>query len=225
MKYLIAIITLTLLIGSVSKAQEITEEDTAAATGEESVADPSTEESAEEAPVVSAKVAAARNRSSASWNVGLSLLQWNENLKIIQAGTTSSDFANYNGMMVSVQKETIYYRWGYSAAAFLGAGRANGGGMGTYLADRVAFNVIGVQPRIFWRYSGRINVGVSAMAFMKNIDWPTAALETVDSGRKTNIMGLADMNIRLFQKYDLYQGIGPLAEGSTLWRVGVNYRF
>jgi len=37
--------------------------------------------------------------------------------------------------------------------------------------------------------------------------------------------GIADMNVRLFRKLDFYQGIGPMAEGTTLWKIGLNYRY
>lgn len=64
------------------------------------------------------------------------------------------------------------------------------------------------------------------MLFYKNIDWPKeTSTQTIDSGRSLNVTGIADLNIRLFQKWDFYTGIGPLTEGSTLWKIGVNYRF
>lgn len=170
-----------------------------------------------------------RPKSLESWGVSLSALQWNEPLKLQQGVTNDTDYANFNGMTVSLQKEITYYRWGWSMGAFLGSGRASGGGNSSaisYEKGKVAFTVYGVSPRVFYRLSGRINTGLTAMIFMKNIDWPKdASNQTISSGRNTNLMGLLDLNVRLFPKWDFYSGIGPLAEGATLWKVGVNYRF
>lgn len=210
---------------SVTPAPAPTESSTPAATTE--AAPSTTTESTTPAPV--ATRAKAPRKSLEAWGVGLSALQWNEKLKLQQGITSESDFANYNGMIVTFQKEVTYYRWGWSAGVFIGAGRANGGGNGSvinYQKSKVAFTVFGVSPRVFYRLSGRINAGVSAMAFMKNIDWPKdVGGQSVDSGRNLNVMAMPDLNVRLFQKWDFYSGIGPLAEGSTLWKIGVNYRF
>lgn len=187
--------------------------------------------SSETAAPAEAKTAtrAARPKSLQSWGVSLSALQWNENLKLQQGINTDKDVANYNGLIVTLQKEITYYRWGWSAGAFIGSGRANGGGNSsviTYEKSKVAFTVFGVSPRVFYRLSGRINAGITGMAFMKNIDWPKDATnQTIDSGRNLNVMGMADLNVRLFQKWEFYSGMGPLSEGATLWKVGMNYRF
>lgn len=177
-------------------------------------------------PAVATKAA---RPSPNTWSVGLSTLQWNDKLGLRSGLLSDSDFANYNALILTAQNEIIFKRWGWSLGAFIGSGRANGGGNGTvitYEENKVAFTVLGVTPRAFYRLSGRITAGLSAMIFTRNIDWPTDSSSlTVDSGRNLNAMGLVDLNIRVFQKWDFYQGIGPLAEGSTLWRLGVTRRF
>ncbi|WP_374074003.1 acid shock protein [Bdellovibrio bacteriovorus] len=227
------------LLAHSSFAQEATSEEEDPAASSETAAPteaatPTTEAApaeATETPAAPAKTAAraARPKSLQSWGVSLSALQWNENLKLQQGINTDKDVANYNGLIVTLQKEITYYRWGWSAGAFIGSGRANGGGNSsviTYEKSKVAFTVFGVSPRVFYRLSGRINAGVTGMAFMKNIDWPKDATnQTIDSGRNLNVMGMADLNVRLFQKWEFYSGIGPLSEGATLWKIGMNYRF
>lgn len=168
-------------------------------------------------------------KSISKWQVGLSVLQWNETLKLQQGATTDRDFANYNALALAIQKEITYSHWGWNASAFIGSGGAVGGGNASlisYQKNKVLFTIYGISPRLFYRLSGRVNAGLTAMAFMKNIDWPTdSANLTVDSGHKFNIMAVADLNIRLFQKWDFYSGIGPLSEGATLWRIGLNYHY
>lgn len=162
-------------------------------------------------------------------SVGISSIQWNDTLKLQQGINRYNDSANYSGMTLSVQKEMNYALWGWSASAFLGSGSAVGGGNSTslpYQKNKIGFVVYGASPRIFYRLSGRINTGVSIMAFMRNVDWPREAGDpTIDSGRTVNISSLADLNVRLFSKWDFYTGLGPLAEGATFWKIGLNYRF
>ncbi|UXR63105.1 hypothetical protein EZJ49_08450 [Bdellovibrio bacteriovorus] len=169
----------------------------------------------------------ARSRSLQNWGVSLSTLQWNETLRVQDGINMSRQPANYNAITVTLMKEITYYRWGWSAGVFIGSGRANGGVPGEgYLQDKVAFTTYGVSPRGFYRFSGRINAGVTLMGMYKNIDWPReTSTQIVDAGRNLYVAGLLDLNIRLFRKWDFYSGLGPLKEGDTLWKVGVNYRF
>lgn len=198
-------------------AQEDTEiEDTPAAEAAESAGTSAT-------PAATPK----KVRSRENWGLSLSTLQWDETLRIQDGITNSHVPANYNAVTITAMKEVTYLRWGWSAGAFIGSGRSNGGSDSEpYLADKVAFTVYGVAPRAFYRLSGRINAGLSGMLFFKVIDWPKASsTQTVDAGRSMNISALMDLNIRLFQRWDFYTGIGPLTEGSTIWKIGVNYRF
>ncbi len=188
-------------------------------------ADDTAEESAPAAETAAKKPA--RARALQSWGVSLSTLQWNENLRVQDGINMSRQPANYNAITVTLMKEITYYRWGWSAGAFIGSGRANGGVPGEgYLQDKVAFTTYGVSPRAFYRFSGRINAGVTLMGMYKNIDWPReTSTQIVDDGRSLYVSGLLDLNIRLFRKWDFYSGIGPLTEGTTLWKIGANYRF
>lgn len=160
--------------------------------------------------------------------ITLSSIMWNDTLKLQQGITTDKDFANYNGLILGVQRDVLYHRWGWSLGGFIGSGRANGGGVATnltYQQDKVPFTVYGVSPRIFYRHTGRINLGITGLAFMKSIAWPTDGTINIDSGRNLNMMAMLDLNIRLFPRWDFYSGIGPLREGATLWKIGLNYRY
>ncbi|MGZ3769520.1 MAG: hypothetical protein ACXVCP_04440 [Bdellovibrio sp.] len=180
-----------------------------------------TEPTAEQTSTVSVK--------SSRWSVTLGVLQWTEKLKIQQGALSEKDIANLNALALGVQKEMTYIHWGWNVAGLVGAGRAVGGGTTTaisYQKDKVAFSVFGLSSRVFYRFSDRINAGLTAMAFAKNIDWPLdAANQTVESGKKTNVLPLADLNIRLFRNWDFYTGIGPIVDEGTLWKVSLNYRF
>nr|BFD63498.1 hypothetical protein BdHM001_21790 [Bdellovibrio sp. HM001] len=168
-----------------------------------------------------------RVRAQQNWGLSLSTLQWNETLRVQDGINMSRQPANYNAITVTLMKEITYYRWGWSMGAFIGSGRANGGIAGEgYLQDKVAFTTYGVSPRGFYRFSGRINAGLTLMGMYKNIDWPReTSTQIVDAGRSLYVGGLLDLNIRIFRKWDFYSGVGPLTEGTTLWKIGANYRF
>lgn len=235
-KHLLHSLLAASLISSAAFAQDATKTDEAAPKAEaESAA--MAPETTTETPAASAENTTTAEvpkpkkkvTSIASYAVGLSTLQWNEPLILKQAGQTYNDVANYSGLSISFQKEIVYYRWGWNVGAFFGSGRANGGGNVsaiTYQKDKQAFTILGVSPRAFWRLSGRVNVGVTGMAYMRSVDWPsdTPGL-TVDTTRNFTLTALADLNLRLTDSIDFYQGIGPLDKGATFWKIGLAYRF
>ncbi|MGZ3782869.1 MAG: hypothetical protein ACXVCY_19655, partial [Pseudobdellovibrionaceae bacterium] len=68
------------------------------------------------------------HRAISNWSLGLSVLQWNETLKLQQSPLSANDFANYNALAVTAQTEKTYLHWGWNAGVFIGAGGAAGGG-------------------------------------------------------------------------------------------------
>ena len=168
--------------------------------------------------------------SIAQWTAGLSSLQWNEQLTVLKAGKTSYFPANYNGLALGLSKETTYLRWGWNFGFLFGVGRASGGGDDSatsisYNQSKQAFSIVGITPRAFWRLTNRVNVGGSAFIYSRNITWPDDSTMSVESGRRLNTTIIADLNIKLLNQWDFYQGIAPLEAGATLWKIGINYRF
>ncbi len=87
------------------------------------------------------------------------------------------------------------------------------------------FTMAGLAPRGFYRLSDKVSLGLSAMIFSRNINWPEPSGKSVDAGTNVNASLLADINLRLFDHWDFYQGLGTMNAGSTLWKLGVAYRF
>lgn len=162
-----------------------------------------------------------------SQSFGLSSIQWNEPLVLRQAGKKETDVANYSGLALSYQKEFTYYHWGWNIGGFLATGRANGGGNSTitYSQDKQSFTMVALTPRGFYRLTGRVSIGASALIYYRHIDWPsnTAGL-SVDAAKDFAVTALADINVRLSESFDFYQGLGPLDQG-TFWKIGLAYRF
>lgn len=160
--------------------------------------------------------------------IGVSTIQWNEPLILQQAGKSERDVANYSGLALSYQKETIYYHWGWAFGGLLGTGRANGGGNAASIAyqkDHQSFTLIGLNPRVFYRLTGKVNLGVTGLAYYRSVMWPTdSAGLTVNATRNFTLTALADVNLRITDRFDFYQGLGPLDTGATFWKVGFSYR-
>ena len=187
-------------------------------------------ETPEVAPASRARVRVPRAATSATYqSVGVGYMVWNEDLRLQQSGVVTSAPANYQGASVNFQSETIYRRWGWSVAGFIGSGRANAGdafdAQVPYTQAKQAWTLLGASPRVFYRLTGRVNMGLSVPLMMKMVEWPAAPGMTIDSGKKMITSGAFDFSIRLNNKWDLYQGIGALSnDSSTMWRVSLNYR-
>lgn len=160
-----------------------------------------------------------------NWVFGGGVMQWSEEMRYLQAGATTRGVANFNGIILQAAKEYTFYRWGWSLGAFVGSGKSNGDSTGLYEEGNLVFSVLGAQIRGFYRLTGRVNLGTTFMVFNRNSDWPEVNGVTAASGKNPNLTGVVDLNVRLFQNWDFYQGIGPMSEGTTLWRLGVNYRY
>lgn len=178
-----------------------------------------------EATTVSTKAAT----SHSSWALGLSTLQWNESLTLQQGANSAKDTANYSGLAMSLQKEWVQAHWGWNVGGFIGTGRASGGGNSstlTYQKDQQAFTIIGATPRAFYRVTGRVNLGMTALVYSRSVDWPTnSAGVSVDASKTFTMTALLDMNLRLSNSVDFYQGLGPLEKSGTFWKIGLAYRF
>lgn len=190
-----------------------------------------TDEAPALAPATSATKPRTRPATSLSYfTLGVGYILWNQDLRLQQSGLVTSAPANYQGMTLNIQRETIYRRWGWSVAGIIGSGRANGGDPFdpsiTYSQTKQAWTMFAVSPRIFYRLSGRVNFGLSVPVMARQVEWTSSTPGlTVDGGKNFMTSATADLAVRLSNKWELYQGIGPIsANGETLWRVNLNYR-
>lgn len=190
------------------------------------LAQESSDEAGLEIPApVNQVVAQKKIRRLENWVFGGAVMQWSEEMRFRQAGVTKRSVANFNGAVLQASKEFTFYRVGWSIGGFVGSGKANGDSAALYEEGNLVFSVLGAQTRGFYRLNGRVNFGVTFMIFNRNLAWPELNGVSAESGKNPNINGIADMNVRLFNKWDFYQGIGPMAEGTTLWKIGLNYRY
>ncbi|WP_413584678.1 hypothetical protein [Bdellovibrio sp. HCB274] len=209
-------------------SSEASPEDPAAPSEEATVSTPDTSADPNQASVTSLRPRPKRLpvQSISSWAVGLTTLQWNEKLTVSQLGSTTNSNMNFNGMGLVLQKETYYLQWGWNVGGMLAVGRANSGPFANDVKiERQGFTMLALTPRMFWRVTNSVNVGGTALIYIRNIDLPSGNGVDITAGRKNNAGFLVDMNLRIFKEWDFYQAIGPINDGAYLWKIGANYRF
>jgi hypothetical protein len=161
--------------------------------------------------------------------LGISYLAWNEKMHLQQNATTADDDANFVGTTFNVERNMAYARWGWTYGGTLGTGKASGGSGGAVInfqKGNQSWLLYGAYAKLYQKWSGRLYVGFTVPVFIRQIDWPSDQNGVfATSGKPVNLSLLLELNLRLNQKWDLYQSIGPFGEaGSTLWRLGVSYR-
>ena len=162
------------------------------------------------------------------WVMTASTLIWNESMELQSGITTFQDVANYGIAAVTIRREFTAENWGFHLGGFFGAGGVNGGGNSPtieYTEGNVPVTVIGATPRLFYNLSDRINLGASSLIFVKTVTWPTKAGVRVGAGRNMNAAFIFDINVKLFDNWEFNQGLGAVAEGNTLWNIGISRRF
>lgn len=161
-----------------------------------------------------------------SWSIGFGNQKWNEDLQLHQVLQNENDFATFDAYIFSATQDVAYDSWGWSISALAGLGHASGGGNSPAITynKEVSFSLLGVAPRIYYILSKRINIGVTVQPFIKFVKWPDSGNISARSQGTFNVSGLLDLKIRLNPRFDFYSGIGPLSDGATIWKIGVNYQ-
>jgi hypothetical protein len=161
-------------------------------------------------------------------SIGISTLQWSESLKITQSGTSENEVANYSGISLNLRKDLSYPLWGWFYEGFIGLGQANSGGNTSlnYQKDKLNFSIFGAHSGLFYQLSQQIRMGLSLLAYQRNIDWkaetPGVSVESINA---FNLMPLIDLSLNISKDFDFYQEIGPLNSEGTFWKLGLAYKF
>ncbi|MGZ6479969.1 MAG: hypothetical protein ACXWQE_11745 [Bdellovibrionales bacterium] len=168
--------------------------------------------------------------SRIDWFVSVSYLRWNEELRLQKNTLLDTGTSNFTGMSLNFERRKVYKNWGWSGEASMGAGRANGGGNSAlipYGANNQKWTSFGVGMKGFYRLSPLVSLGASIPLLMRNITWTSPdGVTLIRGGENLNLGLLLDIFLRLDRNLEFYQEIGALnAQGSTLWRFGLNYRF
>lgn len=167
--------------------------------------------------------------SRTEWMTGISYLRWNEPLRLQKSTLLDTDTANFTGMNLNLERRVVYANWGWSTEVNFGAGRANGGGNSssiTYTANNQKWTSFGAGAKAFYRLTPQVSLGAAMPLVLRNITWssPDGIVEAT-SGQNINLGLLFDLVLRVDRNIDFYQEIGALnSQGSTMWRLGLNFR-
>ena len=183
---------------------------------------------AQDSAATSTTTASSSNEFKKQWIFSASTMIWNEKLELQQGVDIFEDVANFGAVIFMINREFNSENWGVHIGLFTGMGKVNGGGNTPaidYSEGNVPLTLIGFTPRIYYNLSDRINIGASAFNFIKSMSWPEKTGVRVSSGRNFNSALALDIHYKIFENWELNQGLGGVAEGNTLWHIGVNYRF
>lgn len=160
-------------------------------------------------------------------SIGISLIQFQEDLKLEKNISRDTDFASYRGTVIQYQKQSSIQGLGFSMGALVGKGRAVAAGSGDTLsytggADWVLF---GITPKGYYRLTKPISFGLQALAFYKSIKWPDNNLIVATGKHNFNFAVLGDLTIQLTPEIEIVQSAGSINGDATLWKIGMNYLY
>lgn len=155
---------------------------------------------------------------------------WFEKLTVTNAaGTLQDSQALYYGFGLGLEKNWYHGQWGWGLGSSLLGGSATGGdksGALAYFQARVPWWALRVSPRLFYRWTGRTDLGVDIAAFYKNSTWPDSThLLTIKSGSELVTGAFVDMRVRVNAKLEMIQSFGMVYKDESIyWRLGLAYR-
>lgn len=155
---------------------------------------------------------------------------WFEKLTVTNtSGGVQESQALYYGFGLGLEKNWYHGSWGWGLGGSLLGGSAVGGdqsGSLSYFQARVPWYAARFTPRIFYRWTGRTDLGLDIAAFYKKSVWSTLN-DTVEvkSGSELITGAFLDLRVRFNAKVEMIQSFGMLyKDESMFWRLGLAYR-
>lgn len=160
-------------------------------------------------------------------SIGISHIQFQEDLKLQKTITRDTDLASYRGTVLQFQRQSSVQEYGLSIGALIGMGRAVSAGAGENLSYSSGANwtLLGVTPKAYYRWTRPISFGLQGLAFFKNISWASIDGISAESKHSFNFALLADITTQLSPEFELVQSVGSINGDATLWKIGVNYLY
>lgn len=165
------------------------------------------------------------------FNLELSYISWKEFVSLGSPTGSDKTYGDYVGNAVTFEYEQYWLpHWGAIAEVSAIFGQASLGGRQTGIAyqqsDVTWWGVKG-SYRGAYRISSQITASVGPMILNRQIDLPTTASATsVQSGATANFGLTGDIRLILSPHFIIRSELGGLfQDASTLWSLGVGYRF
>lgn len=160
-------------------------------------------------------------------SIGISHIQFQEDIKLQKTITRDTDLASYRGTVLQFQRQSSMQEIGFSIGAIVGMGRAVSGGSGENLSYNSGTNwlMLGVTPKAYYRWTRPISFGLQGLAFYKNISWNDDNGISAESAHNFNFALLGDMTMQLASHIEFVQSVGSMNGDATLWKIGINYLY
>lgn len=160
-------------------------------------------------------------------SIGISQIQFQEDLELEKNISRDTDFASYRGTVIQYQKQSSVQELGFSMGALAGVGRAVAGGAGESLFYSGGANwvILGVTPKAYYRLTRPISFGLQGLAFFKKIKWADYDGISVKSKHNFNFAVLGDISMQLTPDFEFVQSVGSINGDATLWKIGLNYLY
>ena len=160
-------------------------------------------------------------------SLGISQIQFQEDLQLESTVFRDTDFANYRGTVIQLQKQTSIQGLGFSMGGIIGTGRAVAAGSGNTLVYTGGTNwfLIGITPKAYYRLTKPISFGIQSLAFFKSVRFPDNNSIEATGKHKLNFAILADLTMQLTPDIEFVQSVGSINGDSTLWKIGMNYLY
>lgn len=160
-------------------------------------------------------------------SIGIAQIQFQEDLKLEKTISRDTDFANYRGTVIQIQKQTSIQGLGFSMGALVGTGRAVAAGSGETLTYSGGANwfLFGITPKGYYRLTKPISFGLQGLAFYKSIKWPDNNSVVATGKHNFNFAILGDLSMQLTDDIEFVQSVGSINGDSTLWKIGLNYLY
>lgn len=165
------------------------------------------------------------------WLLGAGLLRWNERIELTQGPMSSSGWASYGGLVVTVDRQWRFGRWFWGAGLGSGVGNASAGS----LQGDVAFDD-GVER--FWTsallrgsldylVNPRFLVGTGVLGMYRIASWePSDQTVLVKVRPAMQLTADLRLQLRLSKTFSVLQSYSPLGfQGESLWAFSGNFSF
>lgn len=167
----------------------------------------------------------------ANFNIEFSFISWKEQLSLLGGGDSQKDYGDYFGNAVLVEYEHYWApHWGTIAEFGFLTGLANLGGSQSHIpyqhSDVEWWGFKG-SYRGAYRLSSAIATSIGPIFLYRKIDLPSSPGGVdVNSGESFNYGAAVDLRLLLNSHLEIRTEIGGLFEkASTLWSVGLGYKF
>ncbi|AZZ38141.1 hypothetical protein CIK05_15480 [Bdellovibrio sp. qaytius] len=169
----------------------------------------------------------AQSKTYTYQSVGISHIQFQEDLNLEKNISLDKDYASLRGTVIQFQKQTSVQGLGFSMGAIAGLGRAVAAGSGGTLSysGGAQWFLLGVTPKIYYRLTKPISFGVQGLAFYKSTKWADYNGITATSKHNFNFAVLGDLTMQLTDYIEFVQSAGSINGDATLWKIGLNYLF